>query len=1658
MAQGEESGALFRECIEAAKESQGLYGDCVYAYEAGEYAGMRLFVTPDGMAGVALKADGDMVSVFKNRGLRDKNEKRVDALIALAIAQGARKADCYGRRLVELYGRFGFRAVAKDRFNVQYAPEGMQDEEMMQKAFDDEPVAGRPDVVYLVYRGDRGHVLEDYEEDYVADYEQGLEYAEGEDTYAECVRVQQEAVENADAFDVRWTMDDGRFGSSRAEAGDGGDVSMSVRNLAAVHTLSYENFLAAGKMGGMPLPSVAVTRLDRPYRWGNEDKDVTLVGRPEMVDPERGTQVYERDAWTGSIPQGAIEERNGRMVVNLGWGNYEEATPERLAELMEGRKRRGFEATSNWVDPKEAARAYLARRLRSMDEVKGMRERLSDEEERVVDDEEIEEWMESVSELGLGEQEWQSIFEALADIDEVTEESVREAIMRWEPEGDDFVELWYLKESDAMKEGSEFLQGAVRVISGLREEVRDYLEAVPQRAVGMNEWAYALYSENLEGKEEVRRVCLENGIVPVEYKEDARDEALWDLAYDGEVSFSVIGEHARTWGRYKEKAFAGRDDGRMRAEIDASRARLTGSLGEVKKAAIERVRERAERDKNWHSWMSRGAVADELENDPWASMPLREALEYDELYEAYPELSEMRVSLRLPEDRPEAGAWYDPDRREIFLNVERTEKQWREKLLHEVQHAIQGIEGFARGGSPEEAGSMEDYRRYAGEVEARNVQRRADFSPWMRENLPFNATLDPGEAIVDFSSSVSETLREDVRKAQERKLKAREVVRVSGCPPVLVRLGERDVDVVTTARVLYKLKNEHGLDVEDVMRVVNGMGEPVFVIRDTEGSYILFPGVMARNNNGEMGDVEVALGMERTADGEHFMLSAYALDSLQKVEQLLKGNGRLVYSRYSKAALSSSGVQGGGVSPDFIRLMVERGFDEDTIIGSGDVKGEFSGAVRLLRDGGEMGRVTRGLEEAGRSFKKNEAFVQQMLGEMRKGVERMRRLAGKGRTKREEALAVMGGMVGMVKAVRLYLPRGFGFSVEPYVRQLEVLCELATTGRVELADPIKRVQKELATDAAGEGLHADAEWSEGDKSPHVRGTMYDVRFGNSAPSAQGKEMEEFVKEWADGKVGDVMGRVMGRVAEQLRKYAKREVMLRMEDLLGRMEVKRKNGKLVGGKMDAEGYREMGKVREALGMSEEELEAKLSGLEARLGKAEDEEERGKLEGEMALYSTFGNGRGMSMEGAAAAYEALRVWVGMNRFSWEEAQANQRVARREVVRKVVEALGKARVNEYHAARVRKKPAKEARSIGELLMSAPQTLLAMGRVPGLSELAEDLQRRVNRAGEMMKRWERERWGRLEALARHTLGRSWRGLMDELHGQGETGVAFDRPIRKTVKVGTAYLRELQGMTKRERAEEFARNREAGGIPIHLRNRHLLHLPPLLTLHHTPHRLQIRQILPAPRIIPRRLHHPPARRNRAVQILQSLLRIHTPSPHRVPLNRLNRMLTLMQQRIQHPLRRHLHTRIERQVPRPLPPRPRKITSHPLLQPRIIQPHTHPLQLRVRLVKLRILQHRPQRHILMPAHRRLKLPQRKPRTQPRIRRRNHKLLLPIRRVPIHPIHIRPRRPRLHPRHTIIRHRTRPAVPVQRTIPNLIPPQRIIIIIDIISNSLARRSI
>lgn len=94
-------------------------------------------------------------------------------------------------------------------------------------------------------------------------------------------------------------------------------VNFSVtRNLAAVHSLSPEKFLAALELGGMPMPSVAVTRLDRPYGWGGAD-GIALVGRPELVDPKNRSKVYMHDAYTGKMPPVMYRKKNKAAIEKL---------------------------------------------------------------------------------------------------------------------------------------------------------------------------------------------------------------------------------------------------------------------------------------------------------------------------------------------------------------------------------------------------------------------------------------------------------------------------------------------------------------------------------------------------------------------------------------------------------------------------------------------------------------------------------------------------------------------------------------------------------------------------------------------------------------------------------------------------------------------------------------------------------------------------------------------------------------------------------------------------------------------------------------------------------------------------------------------------------------------------------------------------------------------------------------------------------------------------------------------------------------------------------------------------------------------------------------------------------------------------------------------
>ena len=105
---------------------------------------------------------------------------------------------------------------------------------------------------------------------------------------------------------------------------------------------------------------------------------------------------------------------------------------------------------------------------------------------------------------------------------------------------------------------------------------------------------------------------------------------------------------------------------------------------------------------------------------------LGELLEHEELFKAYPELKDIKIK-KISDEGGEKLGYYDPNKKEIAINNIGD----KSTLMHEVQHAIQDIEGFARGSG--EKG--ESYRLSHGEAEARNVQNRLNLGDKFRVKI-----------------------------------------------------------------------------------------------------------------------------------------------------------------------------------------------------------------------------------------------------------------------------------------------------------------------------------------------------------------------------------------------------------------------------------------------------------------------------------------------------------------------------------------------------------------------------------------------------------------------------------------------------------------------------------------------------------------------------------------------------------------------------------------------------------------------------------------------------------------------------------------------------------------------------------------------------------
>lgn len=125
------SAQQFHAAISTGKQ-QAKHGWMVDVHTVKEYRGMRCYLTADGKSGIAIKRDGNVVSLFSAGG-----GGKLGKLLPFAVAAGGRKLDCFGGGLQNMYAQYGAKATGQTPFNDEYAPEGWDESE------------GRPPVVAM---------------------------------------------------------------------------------------------------------------------------------------------------------------------------------------------------------------------------------------------------------------------------------------------------------------------------------------------------------------------------------------------------------------------------------------------------------------------------------------------------------------------------------------------------------------------------------------------------------------------------------------------------------------------------------------------------------------------------------------------------------------------------------------------------------------------------------------------------------------------------------------------------------------------------------------------------------------------------------------------------------------------------------------------------------------------------------------------------------------------------------------------------------------------------------------------------------------------------------------------------------------------------------------------------------------------------------------------------------------------------------------------------------------------------------------------------------------------------------------------------------------------------------------------------------------------
>ncbi|DAB40300.1 MAG TPA: hypothetical protein CFH81_08885 [Sulfurovum sp. UBA12169] len=196
------------------------------------------------------------------------------------------------------------------------------------------------------------------------------------------------------------------------------------------------------------------------------------------------------------------------------------------------------------------------------------------------------------------------------------------------------------------------------------------------------------------------------------------------------------------------------DDGKWRFEVDDSGAKM------LSKAELDAL----------------------AKDDPYEmiEIPLSQIFKHDKLFEQYPKLKDINVNWEYSKakglEKPENvyhGASFNHKENLIIIGNGLNDKDIKSSILHEVQHAVQGIEDFARGGNPQSIKGISKYqedklRDELSEISSEQLSRKLGNEPksiWVYDN---NMVLKTDKELESYEADIIQELKNTKHNNYER--------------------------------------------------------------------------------------------------------------------------------------------------------------------------------------------------------------------------------------------------------------------------------------------------------------------------------------------------------------------------------------------------------------------------------------------------------------------------------------------------------------------------------------------------------------------------------------------------------------------------------------------------------------------------------------------------------------------------------------------------------------------------------------------------------------------------------------------------------------------------------------------------------------------------